>query len=66
MPIFIETSHHQKKKLTKCGSPSVSAEGYDVSDRCDPQGGRAPGRTVRVPVISRRLCGAEIKEEKQR
>lgn len=50
----------------KYGSSPVSAEGYDVSDRCDPQGGRGPGCTVRVPIISRRLCGAEIKEEKQR
>lgn len=48
-------------KLIKCDSSSVSAEGYDVSDRCDPQGVRAPGLAVRAPVISRRLCGAEIR-----
>lgn len=54
------------KKVLKCVSSSVSAEGYDVSDRCDPQGGRGPGCTVRVHVTSRRLCGAEIKVEKQR
>ncbi len=30
----------------------INAEGYDLSDRCDPQGVRVPGLAVRAPPSS--------------